>query len=212
MQVSKRLFQDRDDPQKTAITHNLLYGVWGFSSPKNVPKAKAASCFWHYYNLLSNQRLLDDQNTSLRESDTQSSDVIALVTDLKKQTQKSISDVRTSLQNSPPAWLLSPQNQEVLDKVLTFSVRLWLFTKPDFSDENKTLKEAICGPLNKISTNPSNAWMWLDFSEKALSQKAGFRLMWTSDLSEHLTFASRTEIRVFAHASVLEQFESTDEG
>jgi hypothetical protein len=212
MQVPKRLFPDRHDPQKTEITQNLLRRIWGFSFPERVPKPKAASYFSHYYTLLSNQRLLDDQNTSLRESDSQSSDVATLIAGFKQQTRKSIADIRTSLQNSPPAWLRNSQSREVQDKVLAFAVRLWLFTKPDLSNDVLTLQDAVRGPLTSISTNPSNEWIWLDFSANTLSQKAGFRIMWTSDLSEHLMFASKTVIRVFSHASALEQFERTDEG
>jgi hypothetical protein len=211
MQLSKLLSPAPPHPQKAHVIHNLLRGVWGFSRPAAVPRAKALSCFYHYETLLSNRRLLDDQNTDLRDSGTQSSDVIQLITSLKQQTDTSITDIRNSLQNNPPAWLLNPQSREAQDKVLSFAVRLWLFTKPDLEDGNLSLQDAVRKPLSKICSTSSNEWIWLDFSANTLTRRAGFRIMWTSDLSEHLTFASKSVIRVFSHASVLELYENTNE-
>lgn len=212
MHVPKRLFPERHDPQKTQITQNLLRDIWSFSLPHTVPSAKAASCFYHYQNLLTNPYLLDDQNTSLRESDTQSSDIITLVGSLKQDLQKTITATDTSLETNPPTWLLNPQSQVARDRVLTFAVLLWLFVKPDLSDGSVTLQDAVRKPLNAIAAQSSTSWIWLDFSAHTLAQRAGFRIMWTSDLCEHLTFASKSVIRVFSHASVLEQYEGTSEG
>jgi hypothetical protein len=89
---------------------------------------------------------------------------------------------------------------------LSFAVRLWLFTKPDLENGNLSLQDAVRKPLSKICSTSSNEWIWLDFSANTLTLRAGFRIMWTSDLSEHLTFASKSVIRVFSYASVLEQF------
>ena len=47
------LFRLEEDPQQYQVTQNLLRGVWSFSSPQAVPKSKAASCFYHYENLLT---------------------------------------------------------------------------------------------------------------------------------------------------------------
>jgi hypothetical protein len=212
MKLSELIFGRVDDPQKTQITENLLRGVWGFDLPHDVAKAKAASCFYHYESLLSNRQLLDDANTSLRDSDTQSTDVINLIAFLKTKTQTSIADIRNSLQQAPPAWLLNPGSPVVQDKVFSFAVRLWLFTKPDLTGGNDTLQEAVQKTLNGINSKPQTQYIWLDFSADTLTRRAGFHIMWTSDLSEHLTFASRSVIRVFSHASVLERYEKATEG
>ncbi|KAI4161834.1 MAG: hypothetical protein LQ342_004525 [Letrouitia transgressa] len=209
--ILSKFSKPSNDPQKQQIIENLLREIWGFASPHAVPKAKAASCLYHYENLLTNRQLLDEQNTSLHDSNTQSSDVIALVQYLKQNSQTSIADIRDYLKRSPPHWLLNPQSQEVLDSILNFCVRLWLFSRPDLSDSNGTLQEAVRKPFANFN-RPPNAWLWLEFSEKTLRERGNFHFTYTSDISEHLTFASRSIIRVFCHASVMERYEMTDDG
>lgn len=199
------------DPQKDQVIENLLREIWGFGSPQSVPRAKAASCFYHYENLLSNRQLVDDQNINLREANSPSSDVIGLVKLLKQNAHSTIADVRAVIEAQAPDWLLTPTSQEILDRVLHFAVRLWLFTRPDLSDDKVTLQDAIRRPLEKTKATNNN-WLWLDFSEKTLRERGRFQIAFTSDISEHLTFASRSTIRVFSHASIIEQYEVTMEG
>lgn len=191
--------------QHRAITERLLHDVWGFSSTQKVPDAKAAACFYHYENLLLDRRLLDDHSTGLRESEHQSADVSALVTILKSKWQNSVDEIHHHLNQSPPDWIFNHGNAQTLDSVLHFAVRLWLFTKPDLTDRTITLQQAVQKPLLKIQSS-ANSWLWLDFSAAALRKRANFRIEHTSDLSQHLTFASRSVIRVFSHACVLERF------
>lgn len=197
------------DPQKEQVIQNLLREIWGFAKPKAVPKAKAASCFYHYESLLSNRQLLDDNNTSLRDSDRQSSDVIELVKLLRENPNTKIADIHSSLRSNPPHWLIN-QNHDTLDGVLHFGIRLWLFTTPDLSNDSSTLQEAVQKPL--IRGNKANSWLWLDFCAKTLNERGHFHITYTSDIYEHLTFASKSVIRVFSHASVMERYENTSDG
>ncbi len=207
MNLVKRDF-DRRTPYDThkSIAGRLLRDVWGFGTTQEVPRAKAAACFYYYEGLLNNQQLLDDQNTTLRDSDQQSSNVVALISTLKTSGQQTIAEIHSHLQDNAPDWILDPDNDTTIENVLHFAIRLWLFTKPDLSDRARTLQEAIQSPLLKISGS-SNAWLWLDFSASTLETKAGFRWDWTSDISEHLTFSSRSVIRIFSHACVLERYD-----
>ena len=209
--LSRSFSKPANDDRKKKIIEKLLQEVWGFASPQAVPGAKAASYFYHYETLLTNRQLLDEQNTNLHDSDTQSSDVIELIQYLKQNSHTSIKDIRDHLNSSPPHWLLNPQNQEVLDRILHFCVSLWLFSRPNLSDSGATLQQAVRKTFSNFN-NPPNAWLWLEFSEKTLRERGGFHLSYTSDISEHLTFASRSIIRVFCHASVIEQYEMTDDG
>ena len=188
------------------IAGRLLRDVWGFGTTQEVPRAKAAACFYYYESLLNNQQLLDDQNTTLRDSDQQSSDVVALISTPKTRGQDTIEDIHSHLQDNAPDWILDAKNGATIENVLHFAVRLWLFTKPDLSDRTRTLQQAIRTPLLKVNGS-SNAWLWLDFSASTLEKRAGFGTDWTSDISEHLTFASSSVIRVFSHACVLERYD-----
>jgi hypothetical protein len=189
-----------------SIAERLLQEVWGFSTTQEVPRPKAAACFYYYESLLNNQQLLDDQHTRLRDSDQQSSDVAALISILKTRGQDTIEDIHLFLQNNAPDWILDANDGETIENVLHFAIRLWLFTKPDLNDRTQTLQEAIRAPLLKVNGS-SNTWLWLDFSASTLEKRAGFRMHWTSDISEHLTFASSSVIRVFSHACVLERYD-----
>jgi hypothetical protein len=194
------------DPYKS-IADKLLQEVWGFSATQEVPRPKAAACFYYYESLLNNRQLLDDQNTALRDSDTQSADVAALIAILRARGQETIDNIHVYLKNNPRDWILDANDKTTIDNVLHFAIRLWLFTKPDLSDRTRTLHEAIQGPLLKINGG-SNAWLWMDFSAIMLEKRAGFRMEYTSDISEHLTFASSSVIRIFSHACVLERYDT----
>jgi hypothetical protein len=206
MYISKLFGSLKQDPEKAQIIRNLLQGIWGFESPGNLPKSKATSCVRHYETLLGDQRLLNDDSTTLRESKTPSADVITLITKLRRDTDKSLDDIRKGLQTTnTPAWLI---DTAAVDEVLTFASRLWLFTRLDFTDGQRTLAKAARAELDKISGASTNAFVY--FSADILT-KAGLHIKWTSELSEHLTFASNSFIRVFSHASVLERYEGSME-
>ncbi|MCJ1327365.1 hypothetical protein MMC10_004034 [Thelotrema lepadinum] len=183
------LFRLEEDPQQYQVTQNLLRGVWSFSSP---------------------QALLDDQSNTLRDSACVSADVIALINHVKPQSQSSINDIRMSFKKNSPGWLLN-DSDHVLDKILCLSLRLWLFVNPDLEDETMTLQQSVQKFLSKIRGS-SNKWLWLDFCEQTLIKRGKFRIVYTSDIAQHLTFASKSDIRVFSHASVLELYESIAEG
>jgi hypothetical protein len=194
------------DPSKS-IANKLLQEVWGFSATQEVPRPKVAACFYHYESLLNNRQLLDDQNTALRDSDTQSAGVAALISILKARGQETIANIHLHLKENPQDWILDPNDRTAIDNALQFAIRLWLFTKPDLSDRTGTLHEAIQDPLLKINGS-SNAWLWMDFSAMMLEERAGFRMEYTSDISEHLTFASSSVIRIFSHACVLKRYDT----
>ena len=115
-----------------------------------------------------------------------------------------------SFKKNSPGWLLN-DSDHVLDKILCLSLRLWLFVNPDLEDETMTLQQSVQKFLSKIRGS-SNKWLWLDFCEQTLIKRGKFRIVYTSDIAQHLTFASKSDIRVFSHASVLELYESIAEG
>lgn len=206
-----RLDRTATDPHRDRIMKKLLQGVWAIHSTQRVSKAKAAAYLYHYEGLLMNRNLLDEEHTNLRESGSQSSDVIEVIQYLKQNSQTSIADIRKHLERHPPHWLLNPTNRDVVDRVLQFCIQLWLFTRPDLSDDSLALQEAVRRPFTYVS-HPPSAWLWLDFSAKTLRERGRFQFSYTSDIYEHLTFSSKSGIRVFAHASAIHHFEMIDDG
>jgi hypothetical protein len=201
--IIRRDFRTSYDSHR-AVAERLLRDVWGFRPNDKIEKRKAAACFYHYERLLNNRQLLDGK-TDLGGSQQQSADVVELINTLKSRSQSTISEIHAHLTNNAPDWVLDPTDEATIDNVLRFAARLWLFTKPDLTDRSRTLEQAVQDPLSKI-TGTSSTWLWWDFSAAMLERRAGFRMQYTSDISEHLTFASRYDIRVFAHSCVLEKY------
>ena len=207
MFLSKLFNPSKNEPQQAQITKSLLRAVCGFNANQAVSNGKAASYFFHYETLLNNRRLLEEHTTTLRDSNNISADVISFLVDLKLKRKDSLNTIRTWLQNNPPPWLGHAQTPQTIDKVLTFASRLWLFTRIELRDGNATLEDAARARLQNIAGVSTNAFVWLDFSANTM-ERAGFRIQWTSELSEHLTFASTSVVRVFSHASILERYET----
>lgn len=197
------------DLNKRRIVEGLLRDVWDIAHPERVPDSKIASCLYHYESLLADTRLLDDDTTAIRNSANQSSEVIALLQLIRRNRHSPIADIYTQLRANRPHWLLD-DSQDVLENVLQFAVRLWLFTQPDLSDPKHTLQEAVRQPLRKGST--SYGMFWHDFTAVSLARRGDFHIAYTSDVQEHLAFASKSVIRVFAHASILEWLETSSDG
>ncbi len=152
MRILQFMFEAAQDPQKLSIRNNLLKGVWNISNPEGLLESKALSYFLHYVRLLEDPRIIDDISISLRTSSSTSADVIAFIQQLKQEVNKSLNEIRSSLQANPPSWLRSVQGRvdpSAIDKALTFASQLWLFTRLDLANGNQTLANAVKARLDK---------------------------------------------------------------
>jgi hypothetical protein len=137
------------------------------------------------------------------------SDVVELVRIIKREKQQTVEGIRKSLLEGSPSCLPQSSSNEALDGAIMLGVQLWLFTEPDLADGKSTLQECVFSALSTVtrgSGDHSKDVLSSDFCEKSLTRKGGISIVWTSDLLEHLTFESKSRLRVFRHASALRLF------
>ena len=113
---------------------------------------------------------------------------------------------------------LSDANDDgAAESALVLAIQLWLFVEPPMEDLNRSLSTAIKLKLPRKASFGANAsklattLLSEDFSAKSLTRKGGFRLMWTSDLSEHLVIKGEHYLYVFCHARILGSYQSQEE-
>ena len=156
----------------------------------------------HYQRLLA----VVDKHIIHLNSTADAADLIKLG---KIHKQQDLQTLRDSIRASSPSWLPPNSPDEALDYVVQLGVRLWLFITPDLADSTLALPECVSSTLLRIDGGakfPGIDVLSPDFCEKSLTRRGGISLVWTSDLSEHLTFESKDRLRVFRHASALKKF------
>ena len=162
----------------------------------------------HYLNILEVDNLLATRLHGINES-WKVADVVDVV---KSNVSSDIVTTVNAIKSSKSIWASTPANDAAARSALELACKLWLFSKPSLEDHSRTLIDANKA-LFSASTKGNNATfsdlesLSADFSAKNLERKGGFYLVWTSNLSEHLTFASKDQLRVFRHAHALRKYQ-----
>ena len=197
----------------------LLKEVWG--------AADADAVLWpmrfhayenHYLHLLLHSPLITPPLEDLKEA----KDVVNLVGLVKSSCRqgKTIGGILDQLERERFQWLHEPDGKD-LENCLELAVKLWLFVKPCLQHHDVSLREAVMRSLPSKTTHrqpptstsgPSPAVdssnrLSEDFSARNLERKGGFRIDWTSQLREHLTFPDKSTILVFRHARTLQDYQ-----
>lgn len=192
--------------KRQLVGGELLEKVWGLSSyPGRTVDARLDAYLNHYNNLAplaSTLDAFDDRNH-----------VIEVIAVARSRSSESINTIIDAVKQASLSWGNSMFNDTEALEALRFALKLWLFSSPVL--EQPTLTLAECNKsLHTCATRGSpqghaqqNGLLAADFSAKSLTRKGGFYLIWTSELSEHLTFASKDQLRVFRHAQVLLQYQ-----
>ena len=134
---------------------------------------------------------------------------VHLVEVIKAYSRQDIETLRNSIRASGLSWSSPSTPDRALDHAIQLGAQLWLFTTPELSNDKLTLSQCVSSTLLKIrqdAKTPRITALSSDFCEKSLTRKGGISIVWTSDLSEHLTFESKARLRVFRHASALRAF------
>lgn len=107
-------------------------------------------------------------------------------------------------------WIKDPKNTDHVKAAIRFACRMWLFTRPSLNDLKLTLVQDIHSVLEKTTGQflPRLHLTDLDhtFSAKTLVTNGKFRIIWTHDVSQHLSFESKKALRIFCHASALDNY------
>ena len=188
--------------RELAPVRDLLPGVWGLNPTALSYRLKAYGEHWK-----ESMSLIDDAELTLNFH----GNVTELIAIVRENSQGSVENVETAIAGANLRALEHDPDPISITAALRFSMRLWLFTEPELSDKSLTLRQLVEQKLPKTATSTDLAILHTlsdDFSAKSITRKGGFRLVWTSYLSEHLTFEGTSSLRVFRHASALRQYAS----
>jgi hypothetical protein len=194
----------RSNERELVVIRNLMAGIWGMKVDPDL--GEAAAYIDHYSNLLASPDIVDQQTLKLRRSE----DVLDLVKHLKGKIGVSLKTIKDDMCTQPPSYISDVARADTVTNAVDFTIRLWLFTEADFSNEDASLKEILAQSLTAINSKHVSSSrlkaVTSDFSAKNLARKGGLTLVWTSYLTQHLTFATSSKLRVFRHATVLSEF------
>ena len=163
----------------------------------------------HHTSLLLKRHLNDNINLKLHIA----SDVIQLVQVVRRNAGKSLGGIERAIRQEAPSSLVS-NNILAAQNALDLVVRLRLFTTINFDRLNLSLIEAVKDSVSvhrQANKTPVLDMLSEDFSAKSLARKAGIRIVWTSNLPDHLTFATTTGLHVFRHTTVLKNYSEAAE-
>lgn len=179
------------------LSRALLSGVWGLCCGQDVHYCAAYTD--HCKNLLG---LLSGHSSARIDRN----DIIELVDLVAVNREEPIDRIRNEIKASNPKWMTSAIDDDSIHASLDFAIRLWLFIGPELKDGTRTLSQVVAEQLPDRAPSPNKpGHLSHDFCAKSLTRKGGFKIEWTSYLSDHLTFVGKARLRVFRHVSALKK-------
>ena len=184
----------------------LLDKVWGLNGDRQTLGCDAYIS--HYVNLL---QVNDPVVTRLNGFD-ECSKVVELINLVRNNASSTLKEIIHAIQKASRKWCGTTFDEAAARSALELAIRLWLFSGLPLEDLSQTLSEASkqrysITPAQSAAPDAVPKMLSTDFSAKSLTRKGGFYLVWTSDLADHLTFASKNQLRVFRHAQVLRKYQ-----
>lgn len=192
-------FHRRASATEEIVGRELLLGVWDINPSINVEHF-AYPYMTHCNELRS---LFEDDGLSQANR----TDIVDLVKLVKRSLNDNIKEIEDGIRKAKFRWINPLAGDDSIRNTLDFAIRLWLFIEPDLSNESLTLSEVVarCLPSHSSKNDESSSYLPVDFCEKSLTRKGGLKLEWTSYLPDHLTFAGKSRLRVFRHASAIQK-------
>ena len=132
---------------------------------------------------------------------------IALVDLLKRLAGGDINTINDAVRlyydqrQDPPVKLTDDQ----VELALTTVTKIWLHISPDLSIDGSQPYQVALQKQLPAKTDPYSIEGHLsdDFCAKHLRRKAGIQVIWTDDITQHLTFHKEHRINVFRNSSML---------
>jgi hypothetical protein len=183
----------------------LLQGVWDLDPA--MPENRAAAYIDHFKDVLLSLHEPSNSNLSLDPGK-----VVETVSLIRSSPHEPLQDIRDSLRVFQEAFGWTPANEESARKVITFVLRLWLFTNAENFLWSQNLRDVVCQSLS-LPMSPEMSLPSLlssDFSAKNLTRIGGMKVIWTNYLSDHLKMVGNSQVKVFRYASVLREYANSD--
>ena len=199
-------------PSRTLIRHQkeVLQSIWVSADSNGSRWPRISSPYIQHFNHLTPA---SRETASLTTIDAPG-EVVSLVNLVKQSARSStsIQDIANDILAAKLPWVSKNDDLEAAKSSLSLILELWLFVEPSLLDLNKSLNDVVKGHIQQSVTPRSGSstttkMLSSDFSAKSLTSKAGFHLVWTSKLSEHLMLKGKRYLYVFCHASILAQYQ-----
>jgi hypothetical protein len=202
--VRKRTNVDANTKKKRSV-RELLQGVWDLDPA--IPENCAAAYIDHFKEVLLS--LHEPSNSNLALDAGKAVEIVSLI---RSSHHEPLQGIRDNLQGLQEAFGWVPANEEFARKVITFALRLWLFTDAKDFQWSQNLRDVVCQSLSlPVSVEMSlPRLLSSDFSAKNLTRIGGMKVIWTNYLSEHLRIVGNSQLKVFRHASVLHEYANSD--
>ncbi|KAB8356640.1 hypothetical protein FH972_024217 [Carpinus fangiana] len=189
LDASIRDWRNQDQKQLQCA---LVTEIW--TLPTTMREQYAALYLDHYYHLSNSL----DYATVAPKSHQDAIDIVNIIRTQPLQTKQ---EMRQALQAKSPQWL-KDHSAEAIDSALGYAVSLWLMVQPDGWRNDQSIIDFAAAKFPRASTRASN--VKLTFDALSLRRIAKIRIVWTSNLDEHLELNSRTSaLYLFSHASFL---------
>lgn len=193
-----------------AKTEELLSRVWELEVGTDVFQIDA---YREHFEEAAN--LIDDQSVLISDGQSIKVDhIVKLIALIKENSLLSVKEIKALIQAEDRPWIAKgSNNDETAEEAIKFALHLWLFMKTDLSNDDLILQEVIQSSLpRRIASDgigsdvPDSSTLTDDFSAKSLKRIGGLQLVFTSDLSEHLSIVDNRYVKVFKHAAVLRKY------
>jgi hypothetical protein len=140
--------------------------------------------------------------------------IISLVKTVRSSSHLPVRDILAAIEKAEPPCLREEgaSDEDDLKKALVFACKMWLFLDLDFTESERSLKYLVAQKFDAVGIRPfyssgPRSLLSKDFSQKSFERKAGIRLIWTSDLSQHLELVGQRTIKVFRLAGALAAYD-----
>jgi hypothetical protein len=185
----------------------LLRELWGLSSTDiTLGRVRPEPYINHYQIVLEVDNLPATRLYGVNDPKK----VAEIVITVKAHISSTIATAIDAIKDNDSIWANVLVDEAAATSALELACKLWLFSKPSLDDASCTIIEAnkrvFASAPSGTPSLPTVKVLSSDFSAKSLTRKGGFYLVWTSDLSDHLTFAARDQLRVFRHAHSLQRY------
>jgi hypothetical protein len=210
MNISRFPFHRR---KKDAAALRLLQRVWRVDEASGNQWATYLPAYVNYYERQVGSSLITAPLQHLNNPEN----VIDLVDIVRDEQNLTLQELIEAIRNANRSLLKNSVDDKTVKNALELALKLWLFTTPSFADLSQTVKHAIGHEFTQQQAQPTSyaaskvKSLSLDFSAKSLTRRGGFCLMWTSDLSEHLTIKGKEHLLIFCHARILQEYMAREE-
>lgn len=191
------------DGKRGEVIEKLAGGVWGIDPPRATSESEAAAYLEHYKGVTRLAATRTPAPVRLINRPDKIVGLVQLLSIIKQHSDKPLKEIAASIATERFAWVGDGTSDCFFIEATHAVVALWLFVNVQDSNDALPLSEAIAVSLPSARTT-NHGYLPFDLSAKSITRKGGFTFVWTSDLSKHLTLASRNEIHFFRHSRVLD--------